>query len=169
MVEKLNFIADKENFPVSKEVLETISKLSKGDARKAIMTLQNLNYVYDYKKKVDIDDVLSITGHVPKSEILPVLKMSLDINSNVENILNIVNKFKRNGFPIISVLDFVRKYISETADIKDNFKSLIVIQVGMAEKRLMDGSDEFLQLLNLFTYINGVVKNKINYIPSCLC
>jgi replication factor C subunit 2/4 len=171
MVEKLQYICSKENFPANKDILETISFVSKGDARKAIMTLQNLKYVYDYKKSVEIDDVLSITGHIPKTEITPLIENALDNKSSISSIIDKVNNFKRNGYPIISVLDFIRNYISNYKKNKldDKQKSMIMIQIGMAEKRLMDGSDEFLQLLSLFSYIHGVITNDVDFVSSCMC
>lgn len=169
MIEKLSYICTKEKMTLDKSVLTTICDISKGDARKAIMTLQNLKYVYDYKKQVSVDDVLSISGYVPQSEITPLIEKSLNKNTSMNNIIDLINTFKRNGYPIISVLDFIRKYISSYEKFTDIQKSMIMVQIGMAEKRLMDGSDESLQLLSIFSYILGITKEKVNFISGCLC
>ena len=169
MVEKLEYICEKENFIIKKEVIETICEVSKGDARKAIMTLQNLKYVYDCKKYITINDVLTITGHVPRSEMISLISKSINTNTNINTLTELINDFKRNGYPIISVIDYVRKYINSYDKLNDIQKSMIVIHIGMTEKRLMDGGDEYLQLLNLFSYILGIVKGEVNYISECLC
>nr|URM62118.1 ATPase family [Mimivirus sp.] len=51
MIDKLKEISTKESMKLSDEILSTIIDVSNGDMRKAIMLLQNLKYLYSFKKE----------------------------------------------------------------------------------------------------------------------
>ena len=64
MKSRLSFIAQKENLVLSDECIEKIHEISEGDARKAIMILQNTKYIYKMKKNIKNYDypVVSVFG-----------------------------------------------------------------------------------------------------------
>jgi replication factor C subunit 2/4 len=169
---KLSYICNKENLDIDKKILEYISDISKGDARKAIMTLQNLKYIYDYKKVITIEDVKNIVGYVKDSDILPVLEVALmktSSSSHMEKLINYINNLNRLGYSISSILEFIRIYISNNKNLSDDQKCHIVYQLGISEKRLMDGANEMLQLMNIFTYIYGITNNLVKYQAVSFC
>jgi replication factor C subunit 2/4 len=169
MTDKLKYICSKENLDIEHKILDKISDISKGDARKAIMVLQNLKYVYDYKKKIDIDDVYSIVGYVKESDINPLLEDSLSSKLSVSRLIDKVNTFYRCGYSITSIMEHIRNYISLNKKIDDTKKCKIIYHLGICEKRLMDGANESLQLLNIFTYIHGVNNNLVDFEPTAFC
>lgn len=52
IINKLNDIAIRENMNLGEDILRTVVTLSVGDMRKAIMLLQNIKYLYNFKKFV---------------------------------------------------------------------------------------------------------------------
>jgi replication factor C subunit 2/4 len=166
--DKLAYISKNENMNISNEVINTISSISKGDVRRSIMILQNLKYIYDYKNKVDINDVYEITNTVPKNEIDNIWNIINTKSNNVLDFTNLTNKLQELGYPFDNILEQLKNkiIISEISDIK---KSLIGIQLGITERKLLEGSDEYIQLLNLLCYINGVIFDIITHCPTIIC
>lgn len=168
MIDKLSEIATKENMSVDKKIFETISEISKGDVRKAIMTLQNLKYIYNYKKKVTIDDVYDITSYVPVCIIKPLWDNLTNTKIALDTVMTDVNKLRSNGYPVTSIMEQLQEFVVYSK-LDDRKKSLICIQLGNTEKRLLDGADEYIQLVNICSYIHGIINNKINYISKNIC
>lgn len=168
MIDKLTDIANKENMPVDNKILETISDISKGDVRKAIMTLQNLKYVYNHKKKVTVDDVYDITSYVPMYKIKPLWDNLTNKKIKLDTIMDDINKYRSNGFPVTSIMEQLQELVVYDK-IDDKKKSLICIQLGNTEKRLLDGADEYIQLVNVCSYIHGILNNEINFVSKNIC
>jgi replication factor C subunit 2/4 len=170
LIDKLNFICKNENLVVDSAHIDLIAKSSRGDARKAIMTLQKLKYIYDYKNgSITHTDVYDIVGGIPESRISPVIKICLDNKSTVEHILKNLKEFMKYGYSINYILDHLKNIIINTNSLNDMQKSKVMIQLSCTERRILDGSDEFLQLLNVLVYILGVKNNKTNYLSIIMC
>lgn len=169
MHDKLKLIADNEKLDLTDDVINAVEEVVKGDMRKGIMTLQNLKYIYNYKNKVTIYDVYEMAGCVPIEYIKPVMSMCMDKNTQVKNIIKEAIRIKRNGFPVSFIIQQMSKFITNSDQLNDKQKADISIQFGITERRLYEGADEYLQLVNLYGYILGVVQNRIGYITTCLC
>jgi replication factor C subunit 2/4 len=168
MLKKLKEIAVKESFRVDDDIMKTITEISKGDVRKAIMTLQNLKYVYNYKKEVSKEDLYNITSYVPLYRIKPLWDKLIMKKKNLEVILEDIDKFRANGYPVTSIMEQLQELIvnDKMSDMK---KAQLCIQLGNTEKRLIDGADEYIQLINVCSYIHGVLNNEINFISKNIC
>jgi replication factor C subunit 2/4 len=170
MGNKLEAIAKSENIPVTEEITNKISEIVKGDARKGIMTLQNLKYKYNYKKSITLQDVYEITNYLPLEYIEPMWKICMDTTSStIKDIVNETNKLKAEGYPLHAILEQIKQLVITSDALDDNKKSLICMQLAITEKRLTDGANEYIQLLNVFTYIMGIKRDQISFIPSCIC
>jgi replication factor C subunit 2/4 len=169
MMNKLSTIAQNEKLSMDPNALSVIGEIVKGDVRRGIMTLQNLKYINNYKKIITVNDIYNITGYIPTDYIKPLLSICFNEKSTVEHMQKAVAKLRRMGFPVSSILEQIKINIIASNKLNELQKSMIAIQLGMTEKRLLDGSDEYIQLSNVFSYILGVYKNEIKYISACLC
>ncbi|CAH6421333.1 Replication factor C [uncultured virus] len=159
MINRLNFIANKEQIDITCGAIDTIIKISEGDMRKAIMLLQNLKYTH-FKKGIDSDVIYELAGYVPHYIIDEVELIC--INDKTENILGIVeltNKIRNNGYAIYNIINEINKLIIFCKNICDKMKSKICLHLSMTEKRLLDGGDEYLELLSVFMCIKSIVCN----------
>jgi replication factor C subunit 2/4 len=164
IITKMEEICSKENFNIDKNILEKINFISKGDARKSIIILQNLKYIYDYKGSINTDDVYSITGYVPEKIVRKVFNKCIKKETELKEIIKYIEYIKIKGYPINSILYTLNDILIQTNKLNDSIKSKIFYNLGLIEKKLNDGSDEFIQLLSLFTYISNLIKYPDNEI-----
>ena len=168
MHQKLLEVSIKENMKINDESINAICSIVKGDVRKAIMILQNLRYILNYKPNITKEDVYNITGYTFPEYIKPIWDLCLSKNGNIKKILDQVNKIKLNGIPITSILENLQTIVIDS-NVDDRLKSKICIHIASTEKCLIDGSDEYIQLFNIFSYIYGLINKYTIDIPNNLC
>ena len=166
--DKLKEIAEKESMIIDDDIVNLIGEISKGDLRKSIMTLQNLNYIYKRKGSLNVTDVYEITNMIPDNELNTIWKQCCKKTDDMNNTISLVGLLKENGYPLDNILNQLKNK-TINSDIDDVKKSLICIQLNLTEKRLIEGSNEFIQLLNVLSYIKGVINDTIDFVPSMLC
>ena len=163
---KLKDVCDKENFDVDDNILKNINVISKGDVRKSIMVLQNLKYIYEFNNnKLSIKDVYNMTGYVPSKIIKKIYKLCKKKETTLNNIIKYVDYLLLKGFPVNSVIYCLNNIVLKDKELDDNYKSKIFYNLSLTEKKLNDGADEYIQLLNIFTFLSNIIKfpdNKIN-------
>jgi len=156
MVTKLRDIAILENMQITDQAIKTISYVSNGDMRKGIMLLQNLNYL---DKKFDVDDVYFISNLVPEKKLEEIIDVCITYDGNSTlKIRNLANELNSSGYPISVLLTQLVEHIVKNKIIDDQVKSLICLHVSNVEKRLVDGANEYLQLLSVFMCIKNYKK-----------
>ncbi len=166
LVKRLEFIAKKENLNITSKCFNLIKEIVRGDVRRAIMILQNLQY-YNKKKdyKITTKDIYETSGYVGEKEIKVEYEKLFDNDIKIKEITEIVHTIKNNGYAVSAVLDRINNLVVNDDRISDKKKMKIFLQLSMTEKRLLDGSDELLQLLNIFCYIKGIITDAIKYTP----
>lgn len=158
ILKKLQNISLLENININDDCLNTIIDTSDGDARRSIMKLQNLKYIISYKKNITPKDILVLTGEVDENQLTPLWKKC--ITKDVKEIKNIAYFIRREGFPVKNILLYFKKCLLNSK-LSDKQKSLISLELCQTDKRLLEGSDEYIQILNILMYINFISKQKI--------
>lgn len=151
---RLEEIAIHEKMNINKGALETIATVTNGDMRKAIMLLQNLNYL---NKKIECDDVFTLANIVPTSKIIKIINICSNKNTTTNKLENLVNEFSMSGYPLNILLSQLVDHIAKNNMLTEKQKSYICYHIATTEKRLIDGSDEYLQLFSVFMCIHSVV------------
>lgn len=155
IIEKLKIISESEKILVDDSCLDTIVNLSEGDVRRSIMTLQNLKYIMNYKKKITPIDIIQITGGVEKSQFKNFWNVCS--TGKVKEIRDLALKIKREGYPIRIILSHIQECIMQNK-LNDIKKSKISLELCNTDRRLMEGSDEYIQILNILLYANKIIK-----------
>lgn len=152
VIDKIKKISKTEEVHLSKDCIKLIAELSEGDVRHGINMLQNTS-------------VLSNT--LSKKEITPKIIMELSGNLDndfdksfwnkletckTEEVVKMTDRIIRKGYQISSVMSFIKEKSLEL-EIKETHKSKIILCISKMEKRLADGSDEYVQLLYLLSTI----------------
>lgn len=155
IIKRLNDIGKMENFDISNKCFDKIYEISDGDARKAIMILQNLKYIQKYKKNIVPDDILSISGGIELS-VLDNFWEKCCIG-NVAIVRKLALIILREGFSTESVMIYLNECVlnSKMSDVQ---KSKIMLELAETNRRLLEGSDEYIQILNILLYINKISK-----------
>lgn len=157
IIKKLKSISNLENIKISDECLNTVVDISNGDVRKSIMSLQNLKYIINYKKKIEPSDIIHITGTVKNYHFKNFWKKC--ITGSVSDIRNLALYIRRKGFPVKSFLTFLKNCIIKS-ELSDKKISLISIELSQTDRRLTEGANEYIQLLNILLYTNKIAKTK---------
>ena len=190
MISKLNEIAAKESMELSEKILSTIIDVSNGDMRKAIMLLQNLKYLYNYKNsmnkpisKMDLNELKlishvnfgkEINSKVTESDIYDIaacinMKKAHKIIANALDCTSIINitmlskKIIAMGYPIDNILMQLNKAVLATDKMGDEEKARIIKYSGNIFLKMKECANEYIQLLDYLSCINGIKKGNLAY------
>jgi replication factor C subunit 3/5 len=106
---KLSFICEKENLTYEKNVLETISLLSKGDLRKSINFLQSLSL---QSNNLTLELCYKIAGVPSIEEVVDILTTLLNNKIDYNNANNKIDSLiKSNGYSLSIVLKELVSYL----------------------------------------------------------
>jgi replication factor C small subunit len=139
--EYLKKIAKAENLRVEEAALEAICELVEGDCRKAINLLQSCSAL---GKRVTEKAVYEIAGFARLSEVREVLELALEGNFSKakERILDLMIRYGLSGLDAIKC---IQKCVWDL-EIPEEAKVDLLDKVGEYEFRIVEGSDEFLQM-----------------------
>jgi replication factor C subunit 2/4 len=156
MIFRLKQIAVKENIILSDECFEKVFQISEGDARRAIMLLQNVKYLYKFKKNITINDLDDLVG----STSIETLQMIWDktITNDIAQLVELTKYIKSQSINITELLHFLKNKIIKFK-IKDSIKSRLVNIITNTEAKLLERGDEFINILYILSSINIEIKD----------
>lgn len=163
---RLEYIAEQEQIKYSpgENVLDEVLRISGGDLRKAITYLQSATKLHKSLSSIDNEDVEMVdedgsqTGITVASirEIAGIVSPSLiksiidAINSkNSSTIIEIVNNIVLEGWSAQQLLDQLHDEIILNDQILSSTKNSVAKILFEVDKRLNNGTDEHIQILNL--------------------
>lgn len=153
IINKMREISHIEMLDVSDNCLDTIADIAKGDARRAIMLLQNLQYIKKHKKQITPSDILDISGIIRKETVESFWNLCLNGTTTV--IRNIALDIKRNGYSVRHFLTHINNLVI-SSNMTDKQKADILLEICKSDRRLIEGSNEYVQILNILFYINKI-------------
>lgn len=190
MINKLKEISKSENMELKKNILNTIIKVSNGDMRKAIMLLQNLKYLYDFKMmttkpifemsnsdlkvvskmnfkvitNTDINesDIYRISSVIPTEQANKIITDAISCK-NINDIMRLSKEIISCGYPIDNILVQLNKAVLGSTDLTDEEKSRIIVYSGKILYRIKEWSNEYIQLLDYLSNVHGVKHNNPVY------
>ncbi|KFY24234.1 hypothetical protein V493_05359 [Pseudogymnoascus sp. VKM F-4281 (FW-2241)] len=177
---RLREIADKEKVPMAEGVVEALIKHSEGDLRKAITFLQSAARlvgataadeeveedamdVDEVQRVVTVKSIEDIAGVIPDPTIDSLVKAMQPSSSGLtyENISKVVTDMVADGWSASQVVTQLYHDIIYNESIADIHKNKIVMIFSEVDKRLADGSDEHLSILDMALRIAGVLTSKV--------
>ncbi|MGB9728361.1 MAG: replication factor C small subunit [Thermoprotei archaeon] len=148
VIERLKFIAKNENVDVSEDGYEAIWDVSAGDMRKAINVLQSASAL---SSKITGDIIYKVAGMTRPKEVREVLNLALigRFSDARDKLYELLYNYGLSGNDIISQIhkEVFRLNVDESVKIK------ILKMLGDYEYRLMEGSNEEIQLSSLLAQI----------------
>jgi len=184
----LKEISDKEAIDCPTDVLNRVVQICAGDLRKAITYLQSSHRLYSQptqpagkdamaveKTPLKVENIDEIAGLVPDGRLSGVLRRCKagDINEMRRKVEELV----ADGFPASQIITQIHDMLVKGAgapgiDAKHPVASLnlrqkaaIVQCIAEVDKALIDGADETLQLLSLFSYIQRQMQTEGGFAP----
>jgi len=138
---RVKFIAENENLKISDESIETLYELCGGDCRRVINILQATAAI---SSEISSDLISTLTTNAKPADIKIVLDYALsgDFLKSKEKLLDVMLKESISGSDIIKAIQ--REVWN--LDIDNELKVRLTEKTGEIEFRLVEGSDEFIQL-----------------------
>ncbi len=138
---RIDLIAENEGLTITPEAFDTLYENSEGDCRRAINLLQATASI---SPNITPELINTIVSRARPSEVKVVLDYALagDFQSAREKLLDIMLKSSVSGSDVIKA---IQKEIWNLP-IDDSLKVKLTEKTGEIEFRLVEGSDEFIQL-----------------------
>ncbi|XP_076879592.1 replication factor C subunit 4 isoform X2 [Brachyhypopomus gauderio] len=147
--ERLLEICEKESLKYTKEAIEALVRVSEGDLRKAITLLQSAARL-SAEKEITESVVTEMAAVVPPKVIENLLQTCY--KGTFEKLEIAVKDMIDEGYAATQVLNQLHDIIIEES-LGDKQKSVITEKMAVVDKCLVDGADEYLQLLGLCSVI----------------
>ncbi|KAE8674551.1 Replication factor C subunit 4 [Hibiscus syriacus] len=145
MSSRILHICDQEGLNLDSEALSTLSSISQGDLRRAITYLQGAARLFG--SLISSSDLISVSGVIPQEvvEALYVACKSGNFDLANKEVLNVIAE----GYLVSQMISQLFNVVVEADDVPDEQKARICKSLAEADKRLVDGADEYLQLLDV--------------------
>mmetsp|Transcript_28459 Transcript_28459/g.32566 ORF Transcript_28459/g.32566 Transcript_28459/m.32566 type:complete len:360 (-) Transcript_28459:106-1185(-) len=146
---QLEMICKKESIGYEREALDTLVDISDGDMRKSITNLQSAARFY--QDNLTQHNVYEMSGFIPNGVIDDLCNVILsnsfeDLQKNVKSIL-------LEAYPVNQVISQLFDLMIQKPELDDIKKAKISEKLAQAEKYLLDGGDEEIQLLYATSHI----------------
>ncbi|CAD5116548.1 DgyrCDS5427 [Dimorphilus gyrociliatus] len=157
MTDRLKSICKDENIKCSDEALETLRKVSEGDMRKSVTFLQSCARVCG-EETIEKNTVLEVAGVIP-DEVIKNFIDKCSKNSHF-SLQTAVEKLEMNGYSASQLIYQLLDVILNNDNIDMKNKAKICEKIAEVDYRLIDGADEYLQLMDLGSVL---LENLPNY------
>ncbi|TPX34083.1 hypothetical protein SmJEL517_g03270 [Synchytrium microbalum] len=145
---RLEHICEAEGVNYKPEAIDALITVSEGDLRKAIMYLQSAHRRYGVQNvAIDQEAIFEIAGVLSDTTIANIFEKITTKKFN--EIATLTNTLVLNGFPASQIVAQVHERLSLDPTFTSRQKSLMSQALIKAEKCLVDGADEYLQLISL--------------------
>lgn len=142
MKARLSSIAESEGCSVRDEQLDAILALAQGDMRRAVTTLQS---AHTLGGTLTQDSLAELAGLPPPTVVDGVWN---SMNS-FQEMQKAIDNVCAEGFSASSLLVALSNKIIPDPTLSDMAKAKLSIRIAEAEKNLIDGADEYLQLMTV--------------------
>ncbi|KAG5545109.1 hypothetical protein RHGRI_017543 [Rhododendron griersonianum] len=170
MTGRVLHICKEEGLDLDSEALSTLSSISQGDLRRAITYLQGAARLFG--SSISSKDLISVSGVIPQEVVQSLFAACKGGDFDVVN--KEVNNVILEGYPVSQMLSQLFEVIVGADDISDEQKAKICKKLAETDKVgnikqfvpllaqyscLVDGADEYLQLLDVASITTRVLCN----------
>ena len=149
---KLKDIAQKENFDCSDNLINKIIKCSRGDLRKAINFLQKCYNAYsDTINNFILEEV---SGILPNQIFMEL--MNNIFTKQLSNIDKQVKYIFLEGYSLVNQILLFHDFIINS-NLTNEQKSKIILKIVEIDQNLINGCDEYIQLIRLAYFIVSII------------
>ncbi|MCQ2052556.1 MAG: replication factor C small subunit [archaeon] len=144
----LTRIIEGENIKIDGSAIDSLVHVARGDMRRAVNSLQ---VAASMGKEIDADTIYQATGFANPEEVKEMLKSAIDgdFTAARNKLENIMTEFGISGQDIIKQIHSAYFDLS----LNDNEKFKLIDKTGEIEFRIIEGSNERIQLEALLAYI----------------
>uniref|UniRef100_A0A2C9KDZ4 Replication factor C subunit 4 n=1 Tax=Biomphalaria glabrata TaxID=6526 RepID=A0A2C9KDZ4_BIOGL len=151
LISRLQMICKEEGIAIDDSAIDAVFKTSDGDMRKAIMTLQSASRLCGKDGAITKDMIFDISGVISEDYLDKLINKCR--SDSYEELDVAVQDIIHEGYAASQVLNQLHDKIITLDSLSDKQKSVVCEKMGEVDKCLMDGADEYLQLMALFSTI----------------
>ncbi|KAJ4965177.1 hypothetical protein NE237_017026 [Protea cynaroides] len=145
MSSRILHICSEEGLNLDSEALSTLSSISQGDLRRAITYLQGAARLFG--SSISAKDLISVSGVIPQDVVQALFAACRSGDFELAN--KEVNNIIAEGYPVSQMLSQLFELVVGADDISDEQNARICKRLAEADKCLVDGADEYLQLMGV--------------------
>ncbi|CAA6660434.1 unnamed protein product [Spirodela intermedia] len=146
MSSRILHICKEEGLSLDSEALSTLGTISEGDLRRAITYLQSAARLFG--SLISSENLIGVSGVSNSPGVVQSLFAAC--RSGEFDVANkVVTDIIAEGYPVSHILSQLFDVITAAEDIPDDQKAKICRRLAEADKRLVDGADEYLQLMDV--------------------
>uniref|UniRef100_A0A6A7FVZ4 Replication factor C subunit 2 n=2 Tax=Hirondellea gigas TaxID=1518452 RepID=A0A6A7FVZ4_9CRUS len=146
VLERLRSISEAESVNISPDALSALVTISDGDLRRAITTLQSVARLQP-GKELTTQHIYDTTGVVPDSWLSGLLDACS--TGSYEKLAAYVDDLMAEGFAGAQMLLQVHDLVLDEVRFTDLQKAEICEKIAVCDHRLLEGGDEYLQVIDL--------------------
>jgi len=141
-------VAKQEKLKIQENAYDYLFDVSQGDVRRLLNILQSAASI---SKNITVDNIKEIVSEVEVKDVKQILELALK-GDFIKARDKLVEVMLNNGLSGIDIIKNIQKEILNT-EIPAEKKLSIIERCGEIEFRIVEGSDEFIQLEALLAYI----------------
>lgn len=146
LITRLKLICEAEGVRYDDTALEALVVTSEGDMRKAITTLQSAHRLKE-GKEVSAADINELTGVIPDTWLKRLLEVCR--SNSYSKLEEVVEELMLEGYSAGQLMKQLFDRVIAMEELRDSQKGHILDQLATCDYRLMDGADEYLQMVDL--------------------
>eukprot|EP01035_Chromulina_nebulosa_P017830 gene17830-23441_t len=143
-------LLEQENVLIEDSAIEAIVIASRGDMRKAVTYLQSSHQICS-GNLITSNTITEISGLVPVTIINNIWDVFSKGNFDAMKLL--VSQIISEGYPVMALFTQLHDEVIQRESISDLNKALICEKIAQSEQCLIDGSNESLQVGDVFAFI----------------
>jgi replication factor C subunit 2/4 len=152
MQHRLERICDAEGLSASRGALQQLMSIADGDMRRCITLLQTAQKLVPAGEELTEETVHEVAGTVPSS-VLEALWRCAGPHASVAEMQTTVAAVGAAAYSADAVLQQLLPRVAASTELDEPGRSQVAIRVADAERKLVDGADEALQLLDVLTVL----------------
>jgi replication factor C subunit 2/4 len=159
MKNRLMLIADSEGCSEDeKELVDEILEHADGDMRRAVTTLQSVHSLAVGGGRVDKESIAEIAG-LPPATVVDTLWQAFS-STSFDGMQKAVEDVCANGYSALLLLAALLPKVMTEASWTELSKAEVAIRIAEAEKNMIEGADEYLQLMTVCSLAYTAFKKK---------
>jgi replication factor C subunit 2/4 len=162
MKERLATIAQAEHCPLSPAQLDCILQLSEGDMRRAVQTLQSVHALtMGGTKHVALTegDIAELVGLPPAKVVDDLVQRLVESKGMMKQVQAAVEDICLDGYSAQTLLGCLLQRFLTLPQLDEMGRAKLAIRIAEAEHCMLDGADEYLQLLTVCGLAVQCIKN----------
>lgn len=152
MKERLATIAKAENCSLSDTQLDYILEVSEGDMRRAVQTLQSVHALTvggKHKAALTEGDIAELVGLPPAKVVDHLVHALVESKGMMKNVQVAVENICLDGYSAQTLLGCLLERFVKMPQLDEMGRAKLAIRIAEAEHCMLDGADEYLQLLTV--------------------